>query len=107
MRPFEGRQIPLLPEHTFSAAWQTKIRHFSCSLQGSYTGERSTSDIYDVMKAYFTVNATVGYDFLLKKHKLKTIFNLNNLFNTKYENMPFKAMPGRHLYFTLTYSYNQ
>jgi len=105
MRPFEGRQMPLLPEQTFSAIWQTQIRKLSFSLQGSYTGERTTSNIFDVMGAYFTTNLTAGYHFLFKKHGLKTSLNLNNLFNAEYQNMPFKAMPGRHFYVSLVYSF--
>ena len=105
MRPFEGKQMPLLPEHTFSTAWQSQIRNFSFSLQGSYTGKRTTSNVFDVMDAYFITNLTAGYDFSFGKHNVKTLLNLNNLFNTKYQNMPFKAMPGRHFYFSLIYSY--
>ncbi len=106
MRPFQGKQMPLLPEHTFSTAFQSQIRQFSFSVQGSYTGERTTANVFDVMDAYFTANLTTGYHFLFGKHGLKTSLNLNNLFNTTYQNMPFKAMPGRHFYLSLIYSLN-
>ena len=105
MRPFEGKQMPLLPEQTFSTAWQSQIRNFSFSLQGSYTGKRTTSNVFDVMDAYFITNLTAGYHFSFGKHNVKTLLNLNNLFNIEYQNMPFKAMPGRHFYFSLIYSY--
>jgi len=103
MRPFEGKQMPLLPEHTCSAVWQTQIRKLSFSLQGNYTGERTTANVFDVMDAYFIMNLTAGYNFSFKQHGLKTSLNLNNLFDTDYQNMPFKAMPGRHFYVSLVY----
>ncbi len=105
MRSFEGKQMPLLPEQTFSAIWQTKIRKLSFSLQGSYTGERTTSNVFDVMDAYFITNITAGYNFLFGKHGLRMSLNLNNLFDVEYQNMPFKAMPGRHFYISFIYSY--
>jgi iron complex outermembrane receptor protein len=107
MRPFKGRQVPLLPEHTFSAMWQTSFRNFSCALNGSYTGERSTSDVFDILEAYFIMNFTASYKFEFKKHLLSTSLNVNNIFNTDYQNMPFRAMPGRHLYVSLIYSFKQ
>jgi len=106
MRPFEGKQMPLLPEHTFSTVFQSQIHKFTFSLQGSYTGERTTANVFDVMDAYFTTNLTAGYHFLSGKHGLKTSLNLNNLFDVEYQNMPFKAMPGRHFYLSLIYSFN-
>ena len=105
MRPFEGKQMPLLPEQTCSAVWQTQVRKLSFSLQGSYTGKRATSNIFDIMDAYFVTNLTAGYRFPFKQHSLKTSLNLNNLFDVEYQSVPFKAMPGRHFYISLVYSY--
>jgi iron complex outermembrane receptor protein len=106
MRPFQGKQMPLLPEHTFSAVFRSQIRQFSLSVQGSYTGKRTTANVFDVMDAYFTANLTADYLFTFGKHGLKTSLNLNNLFDTDYQNTPFKAMPGRHFYFSLIYFLN-
>jgi iron complex outermembrane receptor protein len=106
MRPFRNRQVPLLPEHTLSSMWHTQFRKFTCSLQGSYTGKRSTSDIFDILDAYFTVNFTAGYEFYFKKNLLAASLNIHNIFDTSYQNMPFRAMPGRHLYISLTYTFN-
>jgi len=107
MRPFVGRQMPLLPEHTLSVTGQIRINRLSFLLQGSYTGQRSTSDVNDLMPAYWVVNANMGYHFLFRKHSFNTSLQINNLLDTDYQNMPFKAMPGRHFYFSLIYEFNR
>ena len=110
MKPFIGQQIPLLPTHTANFLATGKITHVTYLLQGSYVGERHTSDIFDRLPHYFLLSIQVGYDFTLTKKKRETNgylhhLNLslqgNNILNAEYETMPYKAMPGRNFLVSL------
>ena len=110
MRPFIGQQIPLLPTHNANFLATGKILQFNYLIQASYVGERHTSDIFDLMPPYFLLSVNVGYDFILSKKREKTDgylhhLNLslqgNNILNSEYETMPYKAMPGRNFLVSL------
>ena len=96
MRPFKGRQIALLPESAFSTSYTGKWKSWKLVFSGNYTGERSTSDVFDVMQSYWLWNTALGHSFNLCDHtKLHLQFGINNIFDTDYQTVPYKAMPGR------------
>ncbi|MBR4713067.1 MAG: TonB-dependent receptor [Paludibacteraceae bacterium] len=71
-------------------------------LNAQHTGERTSSDIYDIMPAYLLWNLYGEFRIPLRKKKCTTcdqeiILNgqINNLFDTDYQNIPYRAMPGR------------
>ena len=113
MQPFVGQQIPLLPSHTANFLASGKLTHITYVLQGSYVGERHTSDIFDRLPHYFLLSIQVGYDFALSKkkenthgylHHLNLSLRGNNILNTEYETMPYKAMPGRNFLVSLKWT---
>lgn len=110
MRPFIGQQIPLLPLHNANLLLNGEVKRLNYLLQGSYVGERHTSDIFDWMPHYFILSLQVGYKFILNQkekrtndyiHYLNISLLANNLLNSDYETMPYKAMPGRNFLVTL------
>jgi iron complex outermembrane receptor protein len=113
MQSFVGQQIPLLPSHTANFLASGKLTHITYVLQGSYVGERHTSDIFDRLPHYFLLSIQVGYDFALSKkkgnthgylHHLNLSLRGNNILNTEYETMPYKAMPGRNFLVSLKWT---
>ena len=107
MSSFKGRQMPLLPKHTFNAAFDYQFdKRVLFHLNASYTGERATSNMFDIMKAYWLLNATVGYNFKFGKNVLHTSLQANNLLNTNYQTMPYRAMPLLNFLFTIKYQFN-
>lgn len=97
MRPFKGRQIALLPEDNLSASFTGRWRNWKWIFATSYTGRRSTSDVFETMDAYWLCNTSLGYKFTLcKKWQLGLQATVNNLLDTDYQTVPYKAMPGRH-----------
>ena len=113
MQSFVGQQIPLLPSHTANFLASGKLTHITYVLQGSYVGERHTSDIFDRLPHYFLLSIQVGYDFALSKkkgnthgylHHLNLSLHGNNILNTEYETMPYKAMPGRNFLVSLKWT---
>ena len=104
MKPFEGRQMPLLPKQTLSVGFMGKVNRFFYDIQGKCVGERSTSDVFDVMENYFLLNVSAGYDFDLKNgHLLKVGVLVNNLLGEEYQTMPYRAMPKQNFEFHMSY----
>ena len=97
MRPFRGRQIALLPEGHLSASFTGRWKNWKWIFATNYTGERVTSDVFDTMDAYWLCNTSLGYKFKLGKNwQLGLQATVNNLLDTDYQTVPYKAMPGRH-----------
>jgi iron complex outermembrane receptor protein len=103
LRSFEGRQMPLLPEHTANVLLQVNYRRLFANVGLNYVGERATSNIFNVMEAYTLVNASMGYAFDIKTQKLVLQLQANNIFDEQYETVPFKAMPWRNYCVSLKY----
>lgn len=107
MQVFTGNQMPLLPKHSATAL--LKIEHdnrYLLQLNANYVGERTTSNLFDVMYDYCLLNASAGYTFRWNKNTMNVLLQVNNVLNAVYQNMPYKAMPGRNMLFTVKYKWN-
>lgn len=114
MSVFKGRQMPLLPRHTASACLYGNVHSFQYSLLGKWVGPRTTSDIFDQLDDYFILNVTMDYLFRIgKKEEGKFLHTIdvgvqgNNLLNTVYQTMPYRAMPLRNFNCFVKYSINR
>ena len=114
MSVFEGRQMPLLPRHTASACLYGNVHSFQYSLLGKWVGPRTTSDIFDQLDSYFILNMTVDYLFKIGgkgERKYLHIIDVgvqgNNLLNTVYQTMPYRAMPLMNFNCFVKYSINR
>lgn len=96
MRPFQGRQIALIPENNFTAAYTGRLARWKWVLGASHTGMRYTSDVFSTMQAYWLANASLAYEVpLLVNTRLLLQGAVNNLLDADYQTVPYKAMPGR------------
>ncbi len=95
LEALENRQMPLLPEHTANVAFQFDYKKIYLNITSNFVGERTTSDIFDVMQAYIVTNAAVGYYLPIKTQRIAVSLQINNIFDQQYETVPFKAMPER------------
>lgn len=93
MAPFKNRQMPLLPKHTINSFFQVDYKKVYWNVNTCYVGERSTSNVFDVMPAYFVVNTGAGYNFIFVKNRLNLSIQYNNIFKEEYQTVPNKAMP--------------
>lgn len=114
MSVFKGRQMPLLPRHTASACLYGNVHSFQYSLLGKWVGPRTTSDIFDQLDDYFILNVTMDYLFKIGKKEEKRYLHTidvgvqgNNLLNTVYQTMPYRAMPLRNFNCFVKYSINR
>ena len=110
MHPFMGHQMPLLPRNTFAGTWTTRFKHADISLSGHYTGERTSSDIFDILEGYFLLDLAAEYNIVIpsekeRKHILTPTAQINNLLNKEYQNLPFRGMPGRNFSFSIRWDF--
>lgn len=101
MHPFLGHQMPLTPQNSFSGVWTMQYKSSDLSLSGNYTGERTSSDIYDVLAGYFLMDLSMNHTLSFPKKKVRRYgqrltlsFHIKNLLNKEYQNLPYRGMPG-------------
>ncbi len=92
--PSVGKQMAYQPKHSFRANLEAKYKLFSAGISYSYTGERTSTDIYDIMDGYSLVDISLRYDFTICGKILCATGELKNIFNTDYQSVRFYAMPG-------------
>lgn len=93
------------PRHKATAAIAVGRGRFSAFYQALYTGSVFTSsDNAYSLDAYAVSNAGLEYD-LLQPEKLTIGGRIENIFNTYYQNMPSRPMPGRSYNFSLTFKF--
>lgn len=102
--PSIGKQLPYTPSHQANAKISTERNGVSAYLMIFFVGERAvTSDNPRMMPAYQLFNFGLGYHNLQWKNvSIPISFQINNLFNTDYQVLYLRAMPGRSFQFNLT-----
>ncbi|MBT8295475.1 MAG: TonB-dependent receptor, partial [Gramella sp.] len=96
-----NRQLIYIPEHKAALSATYAFSQFLVSLQSLYNGSifTSTDNLYQ-LEDYVISNLGVGY--ALGKEPVTTLnFQINNLFNEKYQSLPSRIMPGRSFSTTL------
>ena len=92
-----GNQLPYVPY--FTAIWSNKIhiKKWTIALDQSYTSRRYTtldqSDTYAVAP-YFLLDIAIDHPLILGKVTTQISLKANNIFNSYYENIQNRAMPG-------------
>lgn len=89
--PSIGCQVPYQPKHNLIVKIGYERGRVESKIVGSYTGRRSSSDIYDIMKGYFLLNGHVKYRL---GERLTLSGELDNILNADYQNVKYYAMPG-------------
>ncbi|WP_297335463.1 TonB-dependent receptor [Algoriphagus sp.] len=99
-----GNQLPYTPQHQANFSMKAKYQSVYLLLQNSFTGERNvTADNPRTLDAYFLSNLTMGFsEFALGDFKIPIQFRIQNLFNTEYQVLYLRPMPGRSYHFNLS-----
>ncbi len=102
--PSTGKQLPYTPKHQAHGRLAAERNGFSGFLGTFFVGERSvTADNPRQMPAYQLWNLGFGYqDLTWGKLHFPLSFQINNLFNTSYQALYLRAMPGRSYQFNLS-----
>jgi len=103
--PAIGEQLAYQPR----LSWRSgiKLSHSRTSLYTnlSYTGSRTTVDIYDILPSYFITDIGASYDFNLSGYKFTASGVIKNITNERYQNVKFYAMPGRNYQLSIQYKF--
>ncbi|MBB6324648.1 iron complex outermembrane receptor protein [Algoriphagus iocasae] len=102
--PAIGKQLPYTPQHQANAKIRVSRDGISTYLSTFFVGERSvTADNPRMMPSYQLFNFGLAYDQLKwRKLAFPVRFQINNLFNTDYQVLYLRAMPGRSFQFNLS-----
>ncbi len=92
--PSVGKQMAYQPKHSFRANLEARYKTVTAALNYSYTGEKTSTDIYDIMQAYSLVDISLQYDFTAWGNNFCASGEVKNIFNADYQNVRFYAMPG-------------
>ncbi|MHA7130220.1 TonB-dependent receptor [Algoriphagus namhaensis] len=92
----KGSQLPYTPKHQANAIGRIERKGFDLTLSTFFVGARSvTADALRQMPSYQLVNLGLGYRrFQIGETKIPISFQINNLFNTEYQVLYLRAMPG-------------
>lgn len=97
-----GNQLPFTPEHKFQSLLSIGKGVFSTFLNFQRVGERFTgTDGSGRLEPYQLWDLGSNCNWSFKKLSGNIGFQINNLFNTDYQVMPLRAMPGRNYQFNL------
>jgi iron complex outermembrane receptor protein len=93
--PFvKGRQLMYVPRYTANQSISAAFKGFRFILQASYTGERYTStDNHSKLPSFFLLNLSAEKQFSVKEMATTAYFRINNITQTEYQVIAWRAMP--------------
>jgi outer membrane cobalamin receptor len=102
-----GKQLIYVPFEMFKISSLIRYKHIALNYMVNRVGYRFTkSDNSDFLPSYLVQQASVNYYFNLRKCTLGAGFKVDNIFNTNYESLPFKPLPGRNYSINISLKFN-
>ncbi|WP_154658282.1 TonB-dependent receptor plug domain-containing protein [Eisenibacter elegans] len=103
-----GKQLPYTPEHRAVFLSQLQYKSFFAQANYGYTGFRfTTSDNSQFLNDFWLLNLALGTRLPQGASAWQLSLRLNNLLSTSYQNMAFRAMPGRNFQLSLRYDWQR
>ena len=101
-----GNQLIYVPLHQAKAHFSVHFGKLFLLYGHQYIGLRyTTSDNKSSLPAYQLSYVTFGYEYPIKKHTIGVNFTVDNLFNTDYQSIAWRPMPGRSFLINLNYQF--
>ena len=104
------RQLAYVPFHLLKIQAGIEYYRFEATLSYKFTGRRFTTDDHDPwldLNPYHLADFSIGYTFLTKRDKIILSGNIYNLFDTGYQLVRAYPAPGRSIYVSVNYLFNQ
>ncbi|WP_373056038.1 TonB-dependent receptor plug domain-containing protein [Zunongwangia sp. H14] len=99
-----NRQLIYIPYHKITGNFSYNYHAFTPSIQLLYNGSVYTrTDYSGELSGYFLANLGINYAF--KNGKLEAGAKINNLFNTEYQNVEDRWMPGTNFNLYLNFKF--
>lgn len=101
----KGKQLIYIPVHKGNISLTFSYSGYSLIWHSSYTGERFTTSSNETTRhtlpAYSLHNLSLRKELILFTKKVTALIEIENLFNTQYQAILWRAMPGTNFSFTL------
>ncbi|WP_190300452.1 TonB-dependent receptor plug domain-containing protein [Rufibacter hautae] len=92
----QNRQLFYVPKHKVATWAEVRYRTWWLSSDATFTGRRFTdNDNNNWLPAYALVNASLGKTFAWRSFEAQLMAQVQNLSNTVYQTMAYRAMPPR------------
>ncbi|MBB3696041.1 TonB-dependent receptor plug domain-containing protein [Flammeovirga yaeyamensis] len=98
------KQLIYVPNHLFKTSFQLGFKGWVWEINTLFTGERTTTDDYDIMPSYNVINSSLRKAITINKIKTVICFKVNNLLDEEYQNYKNYSMPGRNYTFKINFS---
>jgi vitamin B12 transporter len=98
------KELIYVPAHKATASAGYGYGRFSSYFQFLYNGTVYTSSDNNYSIPAYTVS-NAGVDYRILKQKLQLGIEVRNIFNSDYQSMPSRPMPGRSFYSSLTFKF--
>lgn len=101
-----GKQLIYVPQHQAKANFSVHLGKLYLLYAHQFTGLRyTTSDNKSSLPSYQIGQLALGYAFTVRKHTIGINLTLDNLFNTQYQTIAWRPMPGRSFLLNLNYQF--
>ena len=101
-----GKQLAYTPQHSGGVSAQVRRGGFSAAYLHQFTGSRFvTSDNLTTIEGFQTGNLFLQYVFPKKPAGLSVGFRLENIWNTAYQVLQYRPMPGRGWKLEISYNW--
>ncbi len=96
---YAGRQLIYVPVNSGNVFLHLNYKRFTIHWNTQFTGKRNTSldesTLYsNALPAFAISNLSIGKKFNIKTYGFELNFKLNNIFNTTYQTILWRPMPG-------------
>ncbi len=99
-----GNQLIYVPYWKNYVSLEWKVKRFSAAYGHSFTGGRYiSSDNLEFLPAYSLGNLNLEYSFRLKNQYIRVGAGIRNVWDTRYESIVLRPMPGRYFQINLNY----
>lgn len=101
-----NKQLLYVPVHTINCTVHFRWKTILFSYSQNYTGKRfTTSDNIASLPGYSIGNMVLKYDLKLNKIGIGFGFRINNVWNSTYQILAYRPMPGRNFNISLTFKF--
>lgn len=103
-----GKQLIYTPLHAGQVMLRLRYRYWHLRYQQEFTGLRyTTRDNSESVPGFTVGNLHAGRTFKANDHTFTLQGGLNNIWNTPYQNIAWRAMPGRSFFVRLQWDFNR
>ncbi len=103
-----NKQLIYIPRHSGNFGIHWSVDAFQFRYQQVINGERFiTTDNSQSLEAYTMANFMASYTYQIKEFEIEPVFEIRNLFNTEYQSVANRPMPGIHFQGTIYFRFTR